>query len=53
MEKFIQNLLSKKNLKRRGHFVDFRKDPREILYEGVKWVHLTQDRVKWEAFIKP
>jgi hypothetical protein len=41
----------KKNLKRRGHFVDFRKDSREILYGRVKWIHLTQDMIQSEAFI--
>lgn len=26
-------------------------DLREIEYECVKWIHLTQDRVQWQTFL--
>jgi hypothetical protein len=30
---------------------NIRKDLREIWWEGVDWIHLTQDRDQWQALV--
>jgi hypothetical protein len=36
---------------RRGRDSDIRRDLREIGYEGVDWIHLTQYRGSWRAVV--
>jgi hypothetical protein len=43
----------KKPLRRARHRwqSNIRMDPGEIVWEGVDWIHLAEDRDQWQAFV--